>query len=181
MKAQGTLKGGCVIGTVMANLGLERALRDEGLEFVRTQVGDRCVAEEMERRGANLGGEQSGHVIFRDHTTTGDGLLTALEMLAIARRSGRTLEELTSGLRVFPQQLRNVPVREKVPVEELPPLRAVVEEAAQALGDRGRVLVRYSGTENLLRVMVEAEDEAQVEQWTARIVSVAEAELGISK
>ena len=178
MKAQGTLKGGCVVGTVMANLGLELALRDEGLEFVRTQVGDRFVAEEMERRGANLGGEQSGHVIFRDHTTTGDGLLTALEMFAIARRSGRTPEELTAGLKVFPQQLRNVPVREKVPVEELPPLKAAVEEAEQALGDRGRVLVRYSGTENLLRVMVEAEDEAQVEQWTARIVSVAEAELG---
>ena len=178
MKEQGTLKGGCVVGTVMANLGLEVALREEGLELVRTKVGDRYVLEEMQRRGANLGGEQSGHVIFLDHAPAGDGMLTALEMLSIVRGRAKSLEELVDGFRVFPQKLQNVPVREKRPLEHAAAVQDAVAEAEAALGSRGRVLVRYSGTESLLRVMVEAEDSADVDRWTAQIVSAVERELG---
>lgn len=180
MKQQGTLKGGCAVGTVMANLGLETALRAEGIELVRTKVGDRYVIEEMQRRGANLGGEQSGHVIFLDHAPAGDGLLTALEMLSIVRGAGKSLDELVADFRVFPQRLVNVPVREKLPLEEVAGVQGAINEASRALGERGRVVVRYSGTERLLRVMVEAEEEAQVAHWTGYIVSAVEQELGRS-
>ena len=180
MKQQGTLRGDCAVGTVMANLGLEVALRAEGIELVRTKVGDRYVIEEMQRRGANLGGEQSGHVIFLDHAPAGDGLLTALEMLAIVRGAGKSLDELVADFRVFPQRLVNVPVREKLPLEEVAGVQGAINEASRALGECGRVVVRYSGTERLLRVMVEAEEEAQVAHWTGYIVSAVEQELGRS-
>jgi phosphoglucosamine mutase len=178
MKDNGTLKGGAVIGTVMANLGLEVALREAGLALVRTAVGDRYVLEEMLRREANLGGEQSGHVIFLDDSPAGDGLLTALKMLRIVRERGASLDELTADLKVFPQVLRNVRVREKVPLEELPAVQRAIQEAEAALGERGRVVVRYSGTEPLLRVMVEAENQADVDRWTAHITAVVEKTLG---
>ncbi|MEE9235063.1 MAG: phosphoglucosamine mutase [Candidatus Acidoferrales bacterium] len=167
MKAKGWLKGGCVVGTVMANLGLERALEKEGLLLVRTPVGDRYVLEEMLRRGANLGGEQSGHVIFLDDAPTGDGLLTALKILALLREQETTLDETVAGLKVFPQALRNLRVRERRPLEELPAVEQALREAQDALTlkKRGRVLIRYSGTEPLLRIMVEAETEAEVERW----------------
>ncbi len=180
MKQQGTLKGDCAVGTVMANMGLEVALRREGLELVRTRVGDRYVLEEMQRRGANLGGEQSGHIIFLDHAPAGDGLLTALEMLSIVQRSGKSLDELVADFKVFPQKLQNVPVREKVPLGEIAGVQSALGEATKALGEHGRVVVRYSGTEKLLRVMVEAEEEAQVTRWTGHIVSAVEQELGSS-
>jgi phosphoglucosamine mutase len=178
MKDNCTLKGSTVVGTVMANLGLEVALREAGLALVRTAVGDRYVLEEMLRRGANLGGEQSGHVIFLDDSPAGDGLLTALKMLRIMRERGASLDELTADLKVFPQVLKNVRVREKVPLEQLPAVQQSIREAEAALGERGRVVVRYSGTEPLLRVMVEAESQVDVDRWTARITAVVEKTLG---
>lgn len=178
MKEKGQLKGGSVVGTVMANLGLEVALEKEGIELVRAAVGDRYVLEEMLRRGANLGGEQSGHVIFLDDAPTGDGLLTAFKVLTILGDRGVSLEELTADLKVFPQALKNIRVREKRPLEELPAVQQAIREAEQGLGERGRVVVRYSGTEPLLRVMVEAETEAEVARWTEHISRAVEAALG---
>ena len=185
MEEKKTLKGGVVVGTVMANLGLEVALKREGLTLVRTKVGDRYVLEEMQRRGANLGGEQSGHVIFLDDAPTGDGLLTALKILTIVGERGASLDELTAGLKVFPQVLKNIRVRERVPLEELPAVQKAIEEATAALappssgqGPRGRVVVRYSGTEPLARVMVEAETEAEVERWTEHISGIIKTVLG---
>ena len=178
MKDNGTLKGGAVIGTVMANLGLEVALREAGLALVRTAVGDRYVLEEMLRRGANLGGEQSGHVIFLDDSPAGDGLLTALKMLRIVRERGASLDELTADLKVFPQVLKNVRVGKKVPLEQLPAVQQAIREAEAALGKRGRVVVRYSGTEPLLRVMVEAESQADVDRWTEEIADAVDKAVG---
>jgi phosphoglucosamine mutase len=178
MMKKGTLKGGAVVGTVMANLGLELALKKEGLALVRTPVGDRYVLEEMQRRKANLGGEQSGHIIFLDDAPTGDGLLTALHVFALVKEERKSLDELTADLKVFPQVLRNVRVREKRPLEELPAVAQAIREAEAAMGERGRVVVRYSGTEPLLRVMVEAETEAEVERWTDHICRAIESVLG---
>lgn len=158
------LRGGAVVATVMSNLGLEKALGELGLDLVRTQVGDRYVVEEMRRGGYNLGGEQSGHMVFLDHNTTGDGLLTGLQMLAIMRRKGRALSEVVAGFERFPQVLVNVPVADKRPLEELPDFAKDLEKVEAELGTRGRVLIRYSGTERKARVMVEGEDEARVRQ-----------------
>ncbi len=178
MKEKGTLKGGAVVGTVMANLGLEVALKRAGVGFVRAAVGDRYVLEEMLRRRANLGGEQSGHIIFLDDSPAGDGLLTALKVLAILREKGASLDELVADLKVYPQTLKNIRVREKVPLEELPEVQKAIRGAEAALGERGRVVVRYSGTEKLLRVMVEAEREEEVAKWVERISTAVETELG---
>jgi phosphoglucosamine mutase len=159
---RGALRGGGVVATVMSNLGLERALGELGLELVRTQVGDRYVVEEMRRSGYNLGGEQSGHVVFLDHNTTGDGLLTALQVLAIQRRKERPLSELVQGIERFPQVLLNIAVAEKRPLDELPELVRRIRQVEDELGERGRVLIRYSGTERKARIMVEGEDEERV-------------------
>jgi phosphoglucosamine mutase len=163
--AQGRLKGGVVVTTVMANLGLDRSLEPVGVRLVKTQVGDRYVLEEMLRIGANLGGEQSGHLLFLDHSTTGDGILSALMLLGVMRETGQPLSELAACLTKFPQLLINVPVREKPPLDRIPglPERRALLEAE--LGNRGRIVLRYSGTEALARVMVEAEDDAT----TARV------------
>ncbi len=161
---RGKLAGRAVVATVMSNLGLERALAEIGVDLVRTQVGDRYVVEEMRRHGYNLGGEQSGHVIFLEHNHTGDGLLTALQVLAILRRKELPLSELASGIERFPQVLVNVPVAEKRPLESLPEFTRQLREVEAALGTRGRVLIRYSGTEPKARVMVEGEDEKRVHQ-----------------
>ena len=162
---RGALRGGGVVATVMSNLGLERALAELGLELVRTQVGDRYVVEEMRRSGYNLGGEQSGHVVFLDHNTTGDGLLTALQVLAIQRRKERPLSELVQGIERFPQVLLNIAVDEKRPLDQLPEMTRRVRQVEDELGDRGRVLIRYSGTERKARIMVEGEDEARVRAY----------------
>jgi phosphoglucosamine mutase len=159
---RGALAGRAVVATVMSNLGLERALGEIGVELVRTQVGDRYVVEEMRRHGYNLGGEQSGHVIFLDHNTTGDGLLSALQVLAIMRRKGRPLSELTVGIERFPQVLVNVKVAQKRPLESLAGFMRQLRSVEDSLGARGRVLIRYSGTEPKARVMVEGEDERRV-------------------
>ncbi len=172
LKAAGRLAGDTVVSTVMANLGLERALDREGIRMVRTPVGDKYVLEEMVRLGAVLGGEQSGHIIFRDYATTGDGLLTALRVLETARRAGASLDELTEGLKIYPQRLVNVRVREKKELTELPSVAHEIRRVEEAFGGAGRVLVRFSGTEPLARVMVEGPDLERVEGFSQ---SIAEA------
>ncbi len=158
------LRGGAVVATVMSNLGLERALAELDVELIRTQVGDRYVVEEMRRGGYALGGEQSGHIIFLDHNTTGDGLLTGLQVLAIMKRKGRPLSELADCMERFPQVLVNVAVSEKRPIEDLADFQKKLSSVEQELGNRGRVLIRYSGTEAKARVMVEGEDERRVNE-----------------
>jgi len=167
-----------VVATVMSNLGLERALRLNGIEMIRTPVGDKYVLEEMLRRGANLGGEQSGHVIFREYATTGDGLLTALRVFEVMRQNGAGLDELTAELEVYPQVLVNVRVRERKPLEQLSSVKDEIQAAEAAFGESGRVLVRFSGTEPLARVMVEGPDLARVESHANRIAAEIRNELG---
>jgi phosphoglucosamine mutase len=167
-----------VVTTVMANLGLEVALRKAGIPMVRTAVGDKYVLEEMVRRGAVLGGEQSGHVIFRDFATTGDGMLTALRVLEVMLARGATLDALASELQVFPQLLLNVRVKEKRPLETLAAAQAEMRAAEAAFGDAGRIVVRFSGTEPLARVMVEASDADKVKHFAGRIADAIRAELG---
>ena len=171
LKQHGKLRGNTVVGTVMSNLGLEVALRPLGIKLARAPVGDRYVFEEMDRLGANLGGEQSGHIIFLDDAPTGDGLLTALKICGIIRATGRSLDELAADVKPFPQVLVNISVRERIPFEQLPAVQECIQEARVALGDRGRILVRYSGTELLARVMVEAESQADVERWSTHIAT----------
>ena len=172
------LPGNRIVTTVMANMGLEKALADRGISLARTKVGDKYVLEEMIKSGATLGGEQSGHIIFREQATTGDGLLTARMMFDIITASGKPLSELKKRLTVFPQKLENVRVSRKPPFEEVPVVAEAIEQSEHALGAAGRVLVRYSGTEPLVRIMVEAEDPAMVEEHTGRLVKVLQARLG---
>lgn len=182
MKDQGWLACGegppTVVATVMSNLGLERALASHGIRLIRTPVGDKYVLEEMIRIGALLGGEQSGHVIFHQYATTGDGMLTALRVFEVMQASGVGLDELTSELQVYPQRLVNVRVRERRPLEELPAVKAAIRDAEASFGDAGRVLVRFSGTEPLARVMVEGPDIERVERFANHIASEIRAELG---
>jgi len=178
MKAAGHLPGDTVVATVMSNLGLERALERERIRMTRTPVGDKYVLEEMVRLGAALGGEQSGHVIFREYATTGDGLLTALRLFEIARRAGVGLDELTAGLEIYPQRLVNVRVREKKGLTELPSVAREIRLVEEAFAGTGRVLVRFSGTEPLARVMVEGPDLEQVESFSARIAEAIRREMG---
>ena len=167
-----------VVATVMSNLGLERALASHGIQMIRTPVGDKYVLEEMIRRGAALGGEQSGHIIFHQFATTGDGMLTALRVFEVMLESGQTLDALTSELKVYPQLLVNVRVRERKPLEQLPAVAAEIRAAESHFGDSGRVLVRFSGTEPLARVMVEGPDLAQVEHFANRIAGQIRVDLG---
>jgi phosphoglucosamine mutase len=178
LSAGGALRGGLVVSTVMANLGLERALAAMGLGMARTAVGDRYVLEEMHRRGANLGGEQSGHIVFLDHATTGDGLLSALQLLSIVRRSGRPLHDLASRVTKYPQVLVNVPVRVKPPLAGLPAVSQAVARWEATLAGRGRILLRYSGTEPLARVMVEGDDQMTIETVAREIAGRIRAEIG---
>ena len=178
MKAAGHLPGDTVVSTVMSNLGLERALERDGIRMTRTPVGDKYVLEEMVRLGAALGGEQSGHVIFREYSTTGDGLLTALRLFEIARQAGVGLDELTADLEVYPQRLVNVRVREKKGLTELPSVAREIRLVEEAFAGTGRVLVRFSGTEPLARVMVEGPDLEQVESFSARIAEAIRREMG---
>ena len=167
-----------VVSTVMSNLGLERALAAHGIEMLRTPVGDKYVLEEMLKRGARLGGEQSGHIIFRDYATTGDGLLTALRVLEVLRETGKSLDELCAELIVYPQILVNVRVKERRPLDQLPAVQAAILDAERGFGDTGRVLVRFSGTEPLARVMVEGADRGLVESTAHRIADTIRLELG---
>jgi phosphoglucosamine mutase len=176
-----------VVSTVMSNLGLEKALAAGGIRMVRTPVGDKYVLEEMVRLDAALGGEQSGHVIFREYATTGDGLLTALRLFEIARLAGMGLDELTADLFIYPQRLVNVRVRDKkdprstwaaYDLLEMPAVAREIERVENALAGTGRVLVRFSGTEPLARVMVEGPDLEQVESFSFSIAETIRREMG---
>jgi phosphoglucosamine mutase len=177
MKSAGKLKGNVIVGTTMANLGLERALDQLGLTLVRTAVGDRYVLEEMLRIGANLGGEQSGHILFLDDATTGDGMLTAVKIASIVSLAG-PLDSLVADLKIYPQKIVNVRVRSKPPLESLPEVSRMLGEAERALGKSGRVILRYSGTEPLARVMVEAEHDEDVRRWTDSLASAVRSVIG---
>jgi phosphoglucosamine mutase len=179
LKSQGKLVGNTVVATTMSNMGLEIALKESGIRMLRANVGDKYVLEEMLKTGATLGGEQSGHVIFRDgDATTGDGLLTALRLMDIMVRTGKSLAELVSDLKVFPQKIQNVRVREKIPFAQVPEVQKVIEAAERELDGNGRVVVRYSGTESLARVMVEAESEDKMRALTEKIAGAIRRELG---
>jgi phosphoglucosamine mutase len=167
-----------VVGTLMSNLGLELALKAEGLEFARAQVGDRYVKERMEAEGWFLGGESSGHIICSDVTTTGDGIVAALQVLVALKDSGKTLAEFRSGMKKYPQRMINVPVAGKVNLEEYPAVAAAVAKVEGQLGERGRVLLRPSGTEPKVRVMVEGDNAAEVETLCAGLAVEVERELG---
>ena len=169
---RGALRGGGVVTTVMSNLGLEEELAEKGVKLIRTQVGDRYVVEAMREGGYNLGGEQSGHVIFLDHTTTGDGLMTALQVLAIMAQEGVPLSLLAAGFNRYPQAMVNVGVSQKRPLEELPALQDAIDEVEAKLDGKGRVLIRYSGTELKARVMVEGRVGAEVHQYAAELAAV---------
>jgi phosphoglucosamine mutase len=179
MQSLGTLAKNTVVATTMSNMGLELALKRSGIRMLRANVGDKYVLEEMQRVGASLGGEQSGHILFRDgDATTGDGLLTALRVMEIVVRSGKPLAKLVSDLKVFPQTIRNVRVRQKTPFAEIPPVRAAIAAAEGELDGNGRVVVRYSGTEALARVMIEAESKEQMDRLAEGIVGAIRTELG---
>jgi len=163
MHARGQLSGQGIVATVMSNVGMEVALRERGIVLTRVQVGDRYVVEEMQRTGYTLGGEQSGHIVFLEHGTTGDGLVTALAVLALMAETGTALSELRKVMQKFPQALVNVPVSERRDLDSVSEVQGAISRATQTLGSRGRVLVRYSGTEPLVRVLVEGEKPSEVE------------------
>jgi phosphoglucosamine mutase len=178
LKSAGKLKGDVVVGTTMANLGLERALEKSGLKLARTAVGDRYVLEEMLRIGANLGGEQSGHILFLDDATTGDGMLTAIKMASVIALAG-PLDDLVAEMKVFPQKIVNVKVKSKPSLDSLPEVSRELAAAEKALGTSGRVVLRYSGTEPLARVMVEAEHEDDVRHWTDTLANSLRVAIGV--
>lgn len=179
LQARNLLRTDTVVATTMSNMGLEAALRTDGIQMLRAPVGDKYVLEEMQRHGAVLGGEQSGHILFLDRNTTGDGLLTALLVLDILHRSGQTLSEIKKDLKVFPQIIVNVRVREKKPLENFPSVMAAIQQAEAELEGNGRVVIRYSGTEALARVMIEAESEEAMRRHADRIAEAIRAELGV--
>jgi len=180
MKAHGRLANDTVVATTMSNMGLEAALKRDGIAMLRAPVGDKYVLEEMLKTGATLGGEQSGHILFRDlDATTGDGILTGLRVLQVMARSGKTLAELVADLKVFPQEIKNIQVREKKPFEQLPAVMAAIRAAEQELAGSGRVVVRYSGTEKLARVMIEAESEQAMRRHTDAIASAVQQAIGV--
>jgi phosphoglucosamine mutase len=178
MQAQGRLKGNAVVATVMSNIGLELSLRESGIELVRCAVGDKYVMEEMVARDLSLGGEQSGHIIFSEHLFTGDGIATALQVLRVMADTGRELADLASQLVTYPQVLVNVRVREKKDLMSVPPVAAVVRTVEERLTGEGRLLVRYSGTEPLLRVMIEGRDARAIQDWASEIARTVQEHLG---
>jgi phosphoglucosamine mutase len=179
LQARGELAGDLVVATTMSNMGLEAAFKRSGITMLRAPVGDKYVLEEMRKSGASLGGEQSGHILFPARATTGDGLLTALVVLDVVHRSGKTLGELIADLKNFPQVILNVKVREKVPLDTLPAVVSAIAAAEEELRDSGRVVIRYSGTEALARVMIEAESEEAMTRHAEAIAGAIRAELGV--
>jgi len=176
--SQRRLRGGSVVGTIMSNFGLERALAERGLSLGRAGVGDRFVLEQMQATGCNLGGEPSGHVIFLDEAPTGDGLLTAMQVLGAVLAAGRPLDELTSSLVRTPQILKNIPVRERVPLESVEGWEALSQAWLDRFGSAGRFVVRYSGTERLVRVMAEGTDATLVAACVDELAEHLERALG---
>jgi phosphoglucosamine mutase len=179
LHARGELANSLVVATTMSNMGLEAAFKRSGISMLRAPVGDKYVLEEMRKSGASLGGEQSGHILFPAKATTGDGLLTALLVLDVVHRSGKTLGELIADLKNFPQVILNVKVREKKPLDSLPSVVEKIRAAEEELRDSGRVVIRYSGTEALARVMIEAESEEAMTRHAEAIAGAIRAELGI--
>jgi phosphoglucosamine mutase len=179
LQARGELAKDLVVATTMSNMGLEAAFKRSGITMLRAPVGDKYVLEEMQKSGASLGGEQSGHILFPARATTGDGLLTALLVLDVVHRSGKTLGELIADLKNFPQVIVNVKVREKKPLESIPAVAATIRAAEEELRDTGRVVIRYSGTEALARVMIEAESEEAMRHHADAIANAIRAELGV--
>jgi phosphoglucosamine mutase len=178
MKEQGRLANNLVVSTVMSNIGLGIALKGLGIEHVTTRVGDRYVLKEMLARGACIGGEDSGHMIFLDYHTTGDGIMTALRLVSAMKRAGKPLSDLAKLMKVFPQRLINVDVKDKPPMERVPEIFAAVGHVEKILGDGGRVLVRYSGTQPLCRVMVEGPTREETEKYCREIAGVVREKLG---
>jgi len=178
MKAEGRLRGNAVVATVMSNIGLELALKTLDIELVRTKVGDKYVMEEMQKRGLSLGGEQSGHLIFSEHLFTGDGLITALNVLRTMGASGRELADLADDLTTYPQVLINVHVREKADLETIPEVATVMREVEERLSGKGRLLVRYSGTEPLLRVMLEGQNKEDIDRWAEDVADAIRRTIG---
>jgi phosphoglucosamine mutase len=180
MKAREALVNHTVVATTMSNMGLEKALAASGIHMLRADVGDKYVLEQMIKTGATLGGEQSGHILFMDgDSTTGDGLLTALRVMEVVARSGRTLHQLTEDFKVFPQRIRNVKVREKIPMSDLPTVSAAIAAAEQELDGNGRAVIRYSGTEKLARVMIEAESEVLMHKHVDAIAQALHEAIGV--
>ncbi len=179
LKTRGLLTGDLVVATTMSNMGLEAALKRSGIRMLRAPVGDRYVLEEMQKNDAALGGEQSGHLLFPHLATTGDGLLTALVVLDLIARSGKSIDELTADLKVFPQVIVNVKVREKKPLNKIPAVAAAIRAAEEELKDSGRVVIRYSGTEALARVMIEAESEEAMRRHADAIADAIRSALGV--
>ena len=179
MQSRGALAKATVVATTMSNMGLELALKRSGIRMLRADVGDKYVLEEMQRVGATLGGEQSGHILFRDgEATTGDGLLTALRVLEIMARTGKPLADLVGDLKVFPQTIRNVRVRNKTPFAQIPAVQSAIAAAERELDGNGRVVVRYSGTEALARVMIETESKEQMDRLAEALVAAIRSALG---
>ena len=178
LKSRGQLHGNGIVATVMSNIGLEIALRESGIEMVRCPVGDKYVMEEMIKRGLSLGGEQSGHIIFSEHLFTGDGIVTALSVLRVMAETGRELADLAAELVTYPQVLLNVRVREKKDLQAVPAIADSMRRVEERLAGNGRLLVRYSGTEPLLRVMIEGQDQHEIQGWAAEIVSTVKEHLG---
>ncbi len=178
MQSRGELENDLVVSTVMTNLGLEVALRSRHIKLMRTDVGDKYVLEELLKSNAALGGEQSGHIIFPKISLAGDGMITAINLLRVMNHENKRLGQLTEGFKRFPQILVNVRVREKIPFEELPSVQELAHEIERALGDRGRLLLRYSGTESLARVMIEGEDEGDVTTRAQELAEVIKGEIG---
>jgi phosphoglucosamine mutase len=180
MKPRGKLKADTIVATTMSNMGLEIALREAGIKMLRAPVGDKYVLEEMNKTGATLGGEQSGHIIFRDgDSTTGDGILTALRVIEAMTHAGKPLHELIGDLKVFPQTIKNIRVKEKKPFDTLPEVVAAIKQGESDLQGNGRIVVRYSGTEALARVMVEAESEETMKRITDSIAGAMQKAIGI--
>lgn len=178
LKAHARLKDDVVVATVMSNVGLEIALRAVGIKLVRTDVGDKYVLDELLRRNASLGGEQSGHIILPDLSLAGDGMITALSLIRALRDSGKSLGQMTAGFETYPQILVNVRVREKLPFADLPSVQTAVGEVEGVLATKGRLLLRYSGTEPLARVMIEGENQHQIESYAQKIATAIRQEIG---
>lgn len=179
LKKQGLLKNNKVVSTVMSNFGFIKAMQESGIEVIRSQVGDRYVIQDMLKYDANLGGEQSGHMIFLDHNTTGDGLVSALQVLRIMIETDSKLSDLASFVKRYPQAMVNVKVASKPPLESLHQVKHILEQVEKSLSDSGRVLVRYSGTENICRVMVEGPKQKQVQQMANSIANAVKEEIGV--
>ncbi|HYT68862.1 MAG TPA: phosphoglucosamine mutase [Vicinamibacterales bacterium] len=178
MKAQGRLNGNALVATVMSNIGLELALRESGIDLVRCPVGDKYVMEEMIKRGLSIGGEQSGHVIFSDHLFTGDGIATALNVLRVIVDTGRELDDLAEELVSYPQVLVNVRVKQRTDLRSVPAIAQAMDRIEERLAGQGRLLVRYSGTEPLLRVMIEGRNQQEIHSWAHEIADTVKQQLG---